>query len=267
MLINRRYSQLALKIWGLAGGVVAMIFVAVILVASVHNSGVNSANHQIEARHHFWQVVAGQTTPSAPTVDNKLALDLRVALHSRNPSQAINNFTGNSNEYGGITDQIGVDPFSGQSCHECGPLSSYMKDRLGEIRNGNVAEVVATDKPTGHKYSTSWVWILALVWLISLPLMLYFPTLTRRHKLKSVEEVFPEDGRMIDKLDKAMRELPPGDPQYNEFRDLRDKLDAALNRQLVSTKDEVAKTRRKELAEQARVSIAAYEEGNKYLNA
>lgn len=87
----------------------------------------------------FWQVVAGEANSASPTVDVLLARDLRDLSASD-----VNQFRGDSNRYGGITDAIGYDPFdeTGLNCFECGPLDPYTKANLALIARGGIDQVV-----------------------------------------------------------------------------------------------------------------------------
>lgn len=97
------------------------------------------AQKAAESEVRFWRVVAGVEAGSSPTVDVLLARDLRGLSSSQ-----VNEFQGNSNRYGGITDAIGYDPFdeTGLDCLECGPLDPYTKQNLSTIRQGGLEQVL-----------------------------------------------------------------------------------------------------------------------------
>lgn len=141
----------------------------------------------VEERAHFYRVIGGEESASSPTVDNTLAAELRDRLGPVNTNAtelpaAIDNFRGDSNAYGGITDAIQMDPFdeTGLSCFECGPLSAEFKDKLLEIKKGNVEQVIHSELPTpestpGYTFTPggiSTASYVGLLWLVGGPLTL-----------------------------------------------------------------------------------------------
>jgi hypothetical protein len=105
-------------------------------------------------RAHFWRVIAGKEAPGAPTVENRLAKDLKsrlgpVTADASELPNSIHRFRGSSNAYGGISDAIGMDPFdeSGLACNECGPLDANTKAKLLLIKQGQVDQVIVSDQP------------------------------------------------------------------------------------------------------------------------
>lgn len=110
-------------------------------VQAINHSHAQEQSEVSEKEAHFWRIVAGEASGSTPTVDVLLARDLR----GLNAVQ-VNEFRGNSNRYGGVTDAIGFDPFdeTGLDCFECGPLDQDTKNNLGLIRSGQLEDVLAT---------------------------------------------------------------------------------------------------------------------------
>lgn len=108
-------------------------------VQAIDNNQAEQAQQVSEKEAHFWQIVAGAGSGSSPTVDVLLARDLQGLSAAQ-----VDDFRGNSNRYGGITDAIGFDPFdeTGLDCFECGPLDQGTKDNLALIRSGNLDAVI-----------------------------------------------------------------------------------------------------------------------------
>lgn len=140
---------------------------------------------EAQQRSHFWRVIAGTEPAGAPTVDNRLAKDIKDRLGPIDSGatelpEAINRFRGNSNSYGGITDAIGTDPFdeAGLSCVECGPLDGDTKTKLLLIKQGNVEDVIASETPAqpGGYTLTPFGWsglkTGLVIWLTGGPLVL-----------------------------------------------------------------------------------------------
>lgn len=128
---------------------------------------------------HFWQVVAGEAPGSSPTVDNRLARDLSEILGD---TDAINDFRGSSNLYGGISSEIGFDPFdgTGQSCVECGPLDQEVRENLALIDAGRLEDVLTpldVDVPSTGLEFTPFGWSvsssLLVLWLLGGPVAFF----------------------------------------------------------------------------------------------
>jgi hypothetical protein len=128
---------------GVVGAVAAVLLAVTSVVGVAQILDQNEATSEQKAAQNetqFWRVVAGEAGDTSPTVDVLLARDLRSLSASD-----VEQFRGDSNRYGGITDAIGYDPFdeTGLNCFECGPLDPYTKRNLTLIRQGNIDQVVA----------------------------------------------------------------------------------------------------------------------------
>lgn len=201
---------------------VLFAFLSVVGIATASIQLVQHHDHRratatAEARSHFWKVVAGVEQPNAATVDNTLAQDLHDRLgpstvvgdpNSFNRiSQRIEDFRGNSNEYGGITDAIGYDPFADETlpCKECGPLDARTIHNLLLIQQGNLKVVLAKDVPhysDKYKFTPFGVGVLpvaVLAWFIGGPI-----TLAAAHQrlmgLSRAEKVHDYDIRQFSDL-------------------------------------------------------------------
>lgn len=159
-----------------------VVTVGVLTGISAGNQAYDHAKQRDAARvaaseAHFWKVVAGEESGTAPTVDNRLASDLATRLDD---PDAIRDFRGDSNRYGGISDAIGYDPFDGAGldCVECGPLDAETMAKIEQIQAGKLDEVIGdlnlvaddtfTLTPAGISFQ-SWY---GLLWLVGGPLTL-----------------------------------------------------------------------------------------------
>lgn len=135
--------------------IAAVAFSIVIIISILIQSQGHSSNRKLQAKNdteqHFWRAIGGVDSTAAETVENQLALDLKAVLDNED---AIANFRGDSNRYGGISDAIGYDPFNGtgQGCVECGPLDDSVQANLRLIASGNLNRVLASTNTT---YDTS----------------------------------------------------------------------------------------------------------------
>lgn len=167
---------------GILGCIAAVTGTAGIVQAVTHND----VRHEVaiaQQRAHFWRVIAREEEPNTPTVDNRLAKDLRdrISPGSSSLPPDITEFRGTSNAYGGISDAIGYDPFENESlaCRECGPLDARTKRNLLLIQEGQVEQVVANDVPqldTSYTLTPNGMSVLAwgaLLWAVGGPLSLF----------------------------------------------------------------------------------------------
>ena len=98
----------------------------------------------VEARNHFYKVVAGAEQPSTSDSLNKLA----VTLSDKKIN--IDTFIAPSGRYAGLEKQLGSNPFdnTGLDCTECGHLNIVTKSAITQIRNGNLSSVITPSTST-----------------------------------------------------------------------------------------------------------------------
>lgn len=195
-----------------------------------------------DKRHHFWRVVAGQENADAPTVENRLAEDLRSRLGPVNPNatlpESITAFRGDSNAYGGITDGLGYDPFdeSGLACSECGPLDGRTKTALLLVKRGQLSVVLADGpRPVAPYHLWTPLGLPAATWgllVLFLCLVIYYvqpiyALFASRSLEKKMRECYPEDMHMLDSVDNMLARvsLKYGDhPKVEALQASRDTL-------------------------------------------
>lgn len=149
---HKRLLRLQSKIAGTIFGAILGITAISGITQGVDQVKQTSAHSQAEQRADFWRVVASEKPASSTSVDQTLATELSRRLGPPEASatalpQEINDFEAGANRYGSIEKHLGFDPFdnSGKSCVECGPLNSYMKSKLLQIKQGNVNQVINTE--------------------------------------------------------------------------------------------------------------------------
>jgi hypothetical protein len=92
--------------------------------------------------------------PFRSLIDQQFAVDLRDYVGPVEPGAkqlpaVVNDFRGTTNKYGGITRELGFNPFdsSGSTCTECGPLTTVVKAKLLLIKQGHVEQLIADETP------------------------------------------------------------------------------------------------------------------------
>jgi hypothetical protein len=127
------------------------------------------------AQNVFWAIVAGRSsgvTGSGPGF--RLARDLNTLLGPIGSGQttlpaAILSFRGNENSYGGVSKALGFEPFdeTGQSCHDCGPLSQEMLRDLLLVKTGQdfrlLQDTTVQPGPALWKFWFPWLGIVVVL--------------------------------------------------------------------------------------------------------
>jgi hypothetical protein len=258
-MINRGLIGRAALVWAVIAAVLLVwLAVAAVSSASASHSYHNQISHA-QTRNHFWQVVSGQADGSEPTVDNKLAVDLQLLKTQKDVAA----FHGDSNQYGGITDAIGVDPFDDSCGNECGYLTSYMRTTLAKVQSGQVDAVVTADTVSKPHSTTGTPVLLFIVWLLAGGGLVAWPFVRRHRDANTLKSAYRDESHLLNEARDAMKELGPADPRYDELKGLRDNLEKALERRLGRGTDS---GRIDNLVNDLRVNLDAVQEGNKTLD-
>lgn len=251
----------------------AMVFSVVlwlcVLIVSIGVQAVNHANNEKIAQQRtaevtFWLVVSGKADGNAPTVENQLALDLRPVAGD---DEAMVNFIGDANSYGGITDAIGYSPFYANNCDECGHLTTEFQRKLELVADGKVNKVIGeidTDVDT-EGYDLSFVgpmWFNVLVGYLVVGLAVFatarllegpndpedypavylispvgaFLTKVREHSHATASErkkraAFPDYMDLIDRADRQLSQMADG-PDKVTLQGQRNRIAAEVEEQM-----------------------------------
>jgi hypothetical protein len=135
------------------------------LVTALQHRHATSTSSQASVQNTFWSIVSGHLQPGGSGPDIRLGNDLHTLLGPIGPDQTelpreILTFEGSSNAYGGVTAALGFDPFdeTGQSCHDCGPLSHDMLRDLLLVKEGRDSTLLrSTDVVPGRSMRTFWL--------------------------------------------------------------------------------------------------------------
>ena len=248
----------AAVVWAVAG--------ALLLSWAGVTSGINSGSQDAyeddvaaaQKQQQFWRIVAGQGEgPSG--VLNKLAKDLRDL-----PLEDISGFRGDSNRYGGISEELGFDPFNGVNCSECGPLDEQVVENVRIIRDGRVTEVLQRLEPEKPDKTSGPPGALWPLWLISLPVFVGGSYLRNKRREEHRYSEYGQEMELVRSLDEAIPELPSG--QANDLATLRDQLMQNINQRIKYGEEEARAMKLEALRQEAEETLEAIAEGNRALN-
>lgn len=154
------FSTLRHRHWKILGSVVATVgigmssFVGVATAKRVNDSArFDEARVEYEQsvhRNELWQIVAGETArPPGIAAYTLLAERLAPIVASAASADDItaDAYTAPPRTYRGITEELGFDPFDSELCNECGELTPYMVERLRDIREGRLADLIEAGEP------------------------------------------------------------------------------------------------------------------------
>lgn len=257
---------------GQAWAAVLALLLVWLVVAGVSGAASNrsyeSELREAQARASFYLVVAGERSPRVGQVEDKLGGHLNQI-----PADRLGDFQGDSNRYGGITEALGVDPFTGECGTECGHLTPDFQEKIEIVKAGGADAVIEGERPEQEGgLSSSVPLILIVLWLATgvaayLLLMVRIRA-ARVGQQQSLREAYPDECREIDRLDAVMKALPPGGRQYDELQRLRDGIEMGLRRRLDPSvvDDHLSEARLERLMVEAGKTLRAVEEGNRVLD-
>lgn len=207
----------------------------------------------------FWRMVAGEVG-ATPGVFGKLASDLRNSEIEDLPQ-----FRGDSNRYGGISDELGYDPFNGVNCSECGPLDQEVINRVVDVKSGRLAEVLAElepGRPDKADGPPGWVWP---IWLLSGPGAIGAIYIRQRRAIEERYRDYGGEMSLIRSIDDARAELSVGTGQYNDLTSLRHRLQESIDHRVKYGEEEIRTLKLEALKQEALETLEAITEGNRAL--
>lgn len=248
-------------LWAVAG----VLLLAWLIFATAANAGAEDrVSEEIalqEKEERFYRVVAGDLPGSETNQLNKLAKDLRDL-----EAEDLATFSGDSNRYGGIEDELGFDPFDGQGCNECGHLDQEVIANVEIIKNGGLDEVVTqleneVDDPTTISEPPGFLWIL---WWLSLPLGVGFLYVRDRRNVEARYREFSQERRLLGELQEVRGELSERDRVTIDA--LADRLQAQIDTRVNYSKSKEQQMRLERLVEEATDALEAIAAGNQTLD-
>jgi hypothetical protein len=214
MIPEKTYARLFY--YGAAWLVLLVVLVVWTLVATIsgHNENSRASEQRVAAAkvEHFYLVVAGERSGSEPGPGNKLARDLRD-LHIPVGSSYVREvqaFRGDSNRYGGVTRDLGFDPFEGPNCQECGPLDFSVQDTVIAVKGGGIDAVIAEiesgiveEDPISAPPLLLW-----FLWILSFPSFVAVTYIHTKRREESRYRDFSHERGLIADLKEARAQLP-----------------------------------------------------------
>lgn len=252
---------LALSVWAIFAGV------------SGHNENARANEQRIAATkvEHFYLVVAGRLSGVEPGPANKLARDLRDlnVPEGDDYESAVSRFRGDSNRYGGITRDLGFDPFEGPNCSECGPLDVAVQDTLVVIKGSaaginEVIEDIEAGIVDDEPLSGPPIWLWAL-WFFSLPTYLAIDAIMVKRKEEERYREFGTERALLRQVHEIQGALPAGDPRAGGLEQLARRLEAQMNRRVSFAGQKKQDMRLEALAAELEEAVEAIEAGNREL--
>lgn len=212
---------------------------------------------------HFYRVVAGDLSGQEPGPANKLARDLREI-----PVEDIETFTGDSNRYGGITDELGFDPFNGVNCSECGELDTQVVFDIQDIKDGELNTVLERLEDEIEPADTvagppGFLWA---VWLISLPALAFALHMRERRSVESRYQGVIEERKLLEQLHQAREELPVGGRDWMAIAALEERLEEQIETRVNYKKSKTQEMKLERLMTEASDALESIAAGNKALN-
>lgn len=250
-------------VWSIAG---ALLLAWLVFSASANAGAESRVEDDIalaEKREHFYRVVAGDVDGFAPGPGNKLGRDLREI-----DAESLDSFTGDSNRYGGITDDLGFDPFNGVDCSECGPLDRDVIDDVTAIKEGNLDEVLDriaedVDPADSVPEPPTFLWI---VWGLSLPVGIGTIYVRSRRSEESRYRDFAMERRLLGEINEAKETVSVRSVEWNELDALAQRLQAQIETRVNYRQDKLRKMRYETLIEEANEALDAVSAGNRALD-
>lgn len=201
----------------------------------------------------FWRVVSGQQVGRIGNTAQALANDLAREMGPITPEAnalpaGIESFHARSNTaYGGITGEMGVNPFTNDRCTECGPLTDSFKAQLLIVKQGQVNVLIAQANQTAADAAWTFPFIAfgLPVWLALIILVLVCggiiaadAAIQRRKAARKTRQLTKQYPRQMEQIAKANAllaiEPPPGvdvSEALANVTTIRDKLSAEIRRQ------------------------------------
>lgn len=225
-------------------------------------SEIKAAAAQAAKTEHFYLVVAGERSGSEPGPMNKLARDLRELS-----PEEVANFRGDSNRYGGISSELGFDPFEGPNCSECGPLDFVVQETVLVVKGGGidsvVAEIKATvveEEPIPRPPGPLWA-----LWLVSLPGYLGATYVLGKRREEDRFREFGTERVLLRQVQEIRRALPASDPRAGGLEQLARRLEAQMNRRVTFAGQKKQDMRLEALTAELEAAVESIEAGNREL--
>lgn len=250
-------------IWSAAG---ALLLAWAGLAWGVNHNEWNKAEAKIEQNirlEHFYRVVGGELSGQESGPANKLARDLHDL-----PTSDLTSFTGDSNRYGGITDDLGFDPFNGVDCNECGKLDVEIINAVEQIKSGQLF-LVLIELEREEVVGDLWPEVpgaLWALWVIALPAGLGTMYVLKRRDEENRYEGVAEERRLLERLNHAKDELPVGSHDWVQLAQLGERLEEQIETRVSYRRSKTQELKLEGLKHEASNALDDIAAGNRALN-
>ena len=209
----------------------------------------------------FYLTISGNLSPK-PGAMGKLAKDL-AALE---PAEVVG-FRGDSNRYGGITSELGFDPFDGYSCDECGPLRRDIAHdvtmiRYGEIKGIQADHVRAIEQPSSESGPPTWM---IALWALALPFGVGGTWFVGKRQQEARYRDFAGERRLIHDLRSMQGELGSAEREQ-PLLELADQIERQIDQRVTYRETKKRDMRLEALTAEAQQVLDSIAAGNKELN-
>lgn len=253
-----RNVKIAAVTWATVGFLLLVWFV---FALGTNAGGDSEYEKQVAAaakQEQFWRIVAGDGRGPEGAL-NKLAMDLREM-----EVEDLYSFRGDSNRYGGISGELGFDPFNGVNCSECGPLDPEVIETTVRVKNGELSEVLIAlqpekpEPPDGPSYALWFVWFLGWPVVLGVPYVMHKREVERRYADYSLEM------GLVRTLNEAAEEADW--QQQEQLQRLSHGIQDTVERRIEYGESASRSLRLEELMREAQETLDAMNEGNRALD-
>lgn len=249
-------------VWVTIGAALALWAGAAQITTRVSDGNEQDQRRQAEKTKSFYRAVAAGTPVGGQGPLGKLAADLQELEATR-----IVDFRGDSNRYGGITDQLGFDPFDGPNCSECGRLDHDVQMALFDIKEGKLDRVLAeidegVEESDGAPKPSAPVWFL---WLVSLPGYLGYTFIRGKRQEEDRYREFGTERTLLRQVQEIRRSLPASDPRASGLDQLARRLEAQMSKRVTFAGQKKQDMRLEALTAELEAAVESIEAGNREL--
>lgn len=215
---------------------------------------------QLVKREHLYLVIAGEMSGNEPGPVNRLGRD----LHGTS-TEDLSTFEGDSNRYGGISEDLGFDPFDSPTCSECGPLDEDIINDIVLIRESGVAAALLQYQVEEAGTASGTPGFLWIIWFLSYPVFVAVVYIRNKRGEEGKYRDFAQERALIHELREAGPDmLMPA--QRDQIGALADQLEAQIETRINYSKSKTTQMKLEQLTAEAVTALEAIAAGNETLD-
>jgi hypothetical protein len=221
-----------LRLWPVMAVIVTIVMALVTATYAIADHAASNQATGASARVHLWRALASQEEPTGYLITDHLIRDLQPLLGPIDPSaqglpQAVKDFAGSTNLYGGITRELGgYEPFVGTGLggEENGHFTSDMLGKLLLIKQGKVDQLVEQEEQiiNGPDWSNLIWWFIG-TWLVASLILLAIAhrrAYTRKRTDAKIAARYPNEYSALKDAEAGLQVLRRQAPDDAEVREL-----------------------------------------------